>query len=249
MSLSETTVDRRSGLLNVIDVIVAPKAAFSRLRIVPTWGWAYLVAVLLGIASTLMIEPATLHALDKSLPAQLAANPNITKLPQAQQGPAIERTLAMTHTMVQFQWILIPIALLIAGLVQALVLTIANAASRGDGTFGKFFALSQTVMVLGSGLSSLVLGLIVVIKGPDSFDSQSAVLGSIPSLALLAPGVKGALGGFLAAFSVFNLWATALLAFGATIVGKVKPAAAWTAAIVMLLFTAAFMAFSSAQQG
>jgi hypothetical protein len=239
LSLSETTVDRRSGLLNVIDVIVAPKAAFSRLRIVPTWGWAYLVAVLLGIASALMIEPATLHAVDKSLPAQLAANPAITKLPSAQQAAAIERTLAMTHTMVQFQWILIPIALLVAGLVQALVLMIASAASRGDGTFGKFFALSQTVMVVGSGLSSLVLGLIVVLKVPDSF----------PSLALLAPGVKGAAGGFLAGLSVFNLWTTALLALGATIVGKVKPAAAWTAAIVMLLFTAVFMAFSSAQQG
>jgi hypothetical protein len=249
LSLSETTVDRRSGLLNVIDVIIAPKAAFSRLRVVPTWGWAFLVATLLGIASSLVIEPATLHALDKSLPAQLAANPNIAKLPQAQQAQAIDRTIGAMKTMIRFQWIFVPIALLLVGLFQALALTIANAASRGEGTFGKFFALSETVMVVGSGLASLILALIVVIKGVDSFDSQNAVIASLPSLALLVPGVKGAAAGFLLALNVFNLWATALLAIGATIVGKVKPAASWAAAIAMLLCTAVFMAYGSAQQG
>lgn len=249
MSLSETTVDPRSGLLNVIDVIVAPKTAFSRLRVVPTWGWAFLVATLLGIAGALVIQPTLLHAIDKGLPAQLAANPSIAKLPQAEQQQAITRAIAATHAIVRFQWIFVPIALLLVGLFQALTLLIANAASRGDGTFAKFFALSQTVLIVGSGLNAMVMALIVVIKGPDGFDSQNAVIGSVPSLALLVPGVKGAAAGFLLALNVFNLWATALIAIGTTIVGKVKPAVAWTAAIIMLLCAAAFTAIGTAQQG
>jgi hypothetical protein len=249
LSLSETTVDRRSGLLNVIDVIIAPKAAFSRLRVVPTWGWAYLVATLLGIAGTLAIEPAVLHAIDKSLPAQMLANPKMAQLPAAQQSQAVARGIAFAHALVRFQWIAIPIGLLIAGFVQAVVLTIANAVARGDGSFAKYFALSETVMVVGSGLSALAMALIVVIKGPDAFDSQSAVVGSIPSVAMLVPGAKGPAAGFLLGLNVFNLWATVLLAIGATIVGKVKPAAAWTAAIIMLIGAAAFIALGTAQQG
>jgi hypothetical protein len=249
LSLSETTVDRRGGLLNVIDVIVAPKTAFERLRVVPTWGWAFLVATLLGIAGSLLIQPAVLHAIDKSLPAQLAATPQIAKLPADRQAEAIAQALAFTKVVLRFQWLFVPIALLLAGVVQALALTIASAASHGDGSFGKFFALSETVTVVGSGLASFILALIVVIKGTDSFDSQNAVIGSIPSLALLVPGVKGALAGFLGALNIFSLWATALLAIGATIVGKVKASAAWTAAIVLLLLTAAFMAYGGAQQG
>jgi Yip1 domain len=249
LSLSETTVDRRAGLLNVIDVIVAPRSAFERLRIVPTWGWAFLVATLLGIAGSLLIQPAVLHGIDKSLPAQLAANPQIAKLPADQQAKAIERGISVTKVIVRAAWVFVPIGLLLVGVVQALALTIANATSRGDGNFGKFFAMSQTIAVIGTGLSSLILALIVVIKGADNFDSQSAVIATVPSLALLAPGVKGALAGFLGALNIFNVWATALLAIGATIVGKVKPAAAWAAAIVILLCTAAFMAYGAAQQG
>jgi hypothetical protein len=249
LSLSETTVDRRSGLLNVIDVIVAPKAAFERVRIVPTWGWAFLVTSLLGIAGTLVIEPALLHAMDKSLPAQLAASPQIAKMPADQQAAAIGRAIGVSKTLAQFTWVFVPISLLLIGVVQALAMTIANAATRGDGSFGKYFALSETIMVVGTGLSSLVLALIVTIKGSGAFDSPTAIQSTVPSLALLAPGLKGALGAFLGALNVFYLWATALLAIGMTIVGRVKAAAAWSTAIVLLLLTAAFAAYGAVARG
>lgn len=247
MSLSETTVDRRSGLLNVIDVIVAPRAAFERVRIVPTWGWAFLVTSLLGIAGSLVIEPALLHAMDKSLPAQLALNPQIAKMPADQQAAAIARAIAFSKLVAQFSWIFVPISLLLIGAVQALAMTIANAASRGDGSFGKYFALSVTIMIVGTGLSSLVLALIVAIKGPSAFESPNAIQSAIPSLGLLAPGLRGALGAFLGALNVFYLWATALLAIGMTVVGRVKAGAAWSTAIVLLLFTAAFAAYGAAR--
>jgi hypothetical protein len=247
LSLSETTVDRRSGLLNVIDVIVAPRAAFERVRIVPTWGWAFLVTSLLGIAGSLVIEPALLHAMDKSLPAQLALNPQIAKMPADQQAAAIARAIAFSKMVAQFSWIFVPISLLLIGAVQALAMMIANAASRGDGSFGKYFALSVTIMIVGTGLSSLVLALIVAIKGPGAFESPNAIQSAIPSLGLLAPGLRGALGAFLGALNVFYLWATALLAIGMMIVGRVKAGAAWSTAVVLLLLTAAFAAYGAAR--
>lgn len=249
MSLSETTVDARSGLLNVIDVIVAPKTAFERIRIVPSWGWAFLVASLLGIAGSLVIEPALLHAMDKSLPAQLAASPEIAKLPADQQTAAIERALAVSKTIARISWIFVPVTLLLIGVVQALAMTIANAAAHGDGSFGKYFALSETITVVGTGLSSLVLAAIVAIKGSGAFDSTTAIQSSVPSLALLVPGLKGAAAGFLGALNVFYLWATALLAIGMTVVGRIKAGAAWSTAIVLLILTAAFAAYGAAQQG
>ena len=249
MSLSESTVDRRSGLLNVIDVIVAPKAAFERVRIVPTWGWAFLVTSLLGIAGTLVIEPALLHAMDKSLPAQLAANPQIAKMPADQQAAAIAKALAFSKLVAQFSWIFVPVSLLFIGVVQALAMTIANAAGGGDGSFVKYFALSETIMIVGTGLSSLVLALIVAIKGSAAFDSPNAIQSAIPSLGLLVPGLKGALGGFLGALNVFYLWATALLAIGMMVVGRIKAGTAWSTAVVLLLLTAAFAAYGAAPQG
>ena len=83
MSTSPDTVGARPGLSNIVDIIVSPNAAFDRLRAVPTWGWAFLVATLLGIAGAIVIGPAVAHALDASMPAQLAANPQIAKLSAA----------------------------------------------------------------------------------------------------------------------------------------------------------------------
>jgi hypothetical protein len=247
MSTSEGTVDRRSGLANVVDIVVAPNAAFDRLRVVPIWGWAFLVTVVLGIAGVLVATPASLHAIDTAMPAQLAANPNIAKLPPDQQQKQIAATVGFVKIATQFTWVLLPIVVLLIGVVQALILTFANAIGGGDGSFKKYFALSITTAVVGTGLGSVVIGIIVLVRGVNSFETLSSVQQSLPSLALLAPGVKGFVGGFLGAMNVFYLWAAALLALGTIRIGRVKPAAAWIAAIVILLITGCFAGFGAAQ--
>ncbi len=249
MSTSAETAGGRSGLTNVIDIIVAPGSAFARLRQVPVWGWAFLVATLLAVAGTLVVGPAIAHAMDVTLPAQLAANPQIAKLPPDQQQSMIATQLKVAKTIAQFYWIFVPVGILLAGLVQALVMLVANAATHGDATFKKLFALSITVSVIGVGLSSVVLGIIVAVRGTNSFDSPTAVQGALPSLALLDPGARGALAGFLGAMNVFYLWATALLALGMTAVGRIPRAPAWATAIVMLVLTAAFAAYGASRNG
>jgi hypothetical protein len=242
-------VQPRSGLANVVDIVIAPNAAFERIRQVPVWGWAFLVATLLGIAGTLLAGPAVQHALETSMPATLAANDAIAKLPPDQQQKQIATIMSVSKAFARFSWVFVPIFILIGGLIQGLIMLIANAATRGDGTFKKFFALSVTVAVVGTGLGSLVLGVIVMIRGASSFETTTSVQSALPSLGLLAPGAKGALAGFLGALSVFTLWATALLAMGMSRVGRIPRGAAWATAIIMLLLTACFAAYGAKQNG
>jgi hypothetical protein len=239
----------QSSLANAVDIIIAPSAAFDRIRAVPAWGWALLIGSVLGAIGALLYAPALLHAVDTSMPAKLAASPQMAKLPPEQQQQMIALQMKVSKTILQLFWLFCPIQILIAGLVQGLIMTIANAVGRGDGGFKRYFALSVTVSVIGIGLASLVLGLIVLIRGASSFEEQSAVLGAAPSLALLAPGLKGALLGFLGSFNIFSLWTTALLALGMQRVGRIPAVPAWATAVVMLLVTAAFAAWGAAQNG
>jgi hypothetical protein len=245
LSTTPTTAGRRSGLSNAIDIVIAPTAAFDRLREVPTWVWAFAVASVLGIIGSLLVQPALIHALETSMPAQLAANPAIAKLPPDQQQKQIAAILGVSRVMMQINWIFVPIAILIVGLIQGLVLTIANAIGKGQGSFAKFFALSITVCVIGSGLYYVVLGLIVIVRGASSFEATSAITGAVPGLALLVPGAHGFLIGFLAAFNVFYLWGAALLALGAIRVGRISPPLAWSTAAVIVLATAVFVGLST----
>ena len=247
--MSEATVEPRSGLLNVVDVVIAPGTAFARLRLVPTWGWAFLVAALLAVAGSLLTQPAVMHAIATGMPAQLAAAPAIARLPAAQQAHVIQQQLAIFRFIAQYGWLFVPVWILVVGLIQGLVMTVANAIAKGDGSFGKYFALSVTVAVVGLGLASLVTALIVVLRGAGSFDDMKAVQSAVPSLAMLAPGSHGALHGFLEALSVFNLWATALLALGMAVVGRIPRSAAWATAGLMLLVAALTAAYGAAQQG
>jgi hypothetical protein len=246
LSTPQASLDRRGGLANVIDIVIAPGTGFARLRQAPVWGWAFLVASLLGIAGSLLLAPAILHALEHTLPAQLAANPAIAALPPDQQREKIATVLAVTRTMASVTWVFFPLVLLFSALIQALVMTVVNAATRGDGSFAKFFALSITVGIIGAGFSSLILGVIAAIRGPASFEDAAAVQAVMPGLAVLVPGARGTLAGFLAPLNVFNIWAMVLLALGMIAVGRIPRAAAWATAGAMLFILAAFGAVGAA---
>lgn len=249
MSTSAQPSARRSSLSNAVDIVVAPNAAFDRLREVPAWGWTFLVACVLGMAGSLVVGPAIAHAMDVSLPAQLAANPQIAAMPPDKQQSMIAVQLRISHVIAQLYFLFVPIGILIAALCQAVIMLIANAATKGTGTFKTFFALSITVSVIGVGISSLVLGLIVAVRGAGSYESTTAVQSSLPSLALLAPGGHGAIAGFLGAMNVFYLWSTALLALGMARIARIPRGAAWGTALLMLVLTGALAAFGAARNG
>lgn len=248
MSASTVPPERRSALLNVVDIVIAPNAAFDRLRAVPTWVWAFAVAAVLGIVGTLLAEPAFVHALQKSLPARLAASPSIAKMSPEQQQRAIALQLKIVGTMTAFSWVAVPFADLITGLVQALIMTIANAVGKGTASFKNYFALSMHAAVVGTGLAALVLGIIVRLRGVDAFETTAAIQSVVPSLAMLAPGTHGGLAGFLGGINVFNVWAAVLLALGMQRMGRIAPAPAWVTAAIFVIATAGFAAWGAAQQ-
>lgn len=238
---------RRNGLATVTDIIISPSTAFQNLREAPTWGWAFLIATVLGIIGFFLAAPVTQHVMEATMPAQLAANPQIAALPPERQQAAIAQGLAIAKIATRFSFIAIPIVILVGGCVQGLIMLIGNAIGHGDGSFKKYFALSVNVSVIGIGLGALINGIIVLLRGPDAFSSTTAIQSALPSLALIAPGAKGALAGFLGAISVFSIWSIALLALGMTGVGRIPRGVAWTLAIVMLLLTACFGAWGGAQ--
>lgn len=247
--MSPGIVDRRGGLANIADIIIAPGTAFDRLRAAPTWGWAFLVATLLGIAGTLLTLPAIMHAADLTMPATMAASPAVAKLPPSQQADAIAKGLKFARIGFQVSWLFVPVGVLLTGAIQAVIMLIANAIGHGDGTFKKFFALSQNVAVVGVGLGTLVVGLIATMRGANSFETFAAVRNVAPSLALLAPGGNAVTTAFLGAFNVFTVWAMVLLAIGMTGVAKIPRLPAWATAVGMLLATAALATFSAARSG
>ncbi|HTW86028.1 MAG TPA: hypothetical protein VMD91_18300 [Candidatus Sulfotelmatobacter sp.] len=233
MSTSEPTIEPRSGLLNVVDIIVAPNAAFARLSVVPTWGWAFLVATLAGIAGSLLAGPATLHAFEQWGPPLYAQS--FQHLGSAERDQQVARAMSVGRIFVQFGWVGVPIALLVGSLVQAVVLLIGNAIGKGQGSFAKFYALSMTAAVVGVGLTYLLAGVIALIRGPGAYDTPTGVVSAVPGLAMLVPGATGKLQAFLSTLSVTALWSTALVALGMVAIARVSRPVAWTTALVTLL--------------
>jgi hypothetical protein len=236
LNTSETTVEPRSGLLNVADIIVAPKAAFESLRIVPTWGWAFVITCVLGIAGLLLTIPAQLHAFTQYAPALYAQQ--FQSMDPAQRAAAVQRAVDYGQIFVKYSWVVIPFVVLLAALVQALIMLIANAVGRGDGTFGRFYAVSMNSAVVGTGVTALLAGLIAVIRGPAAYDTAISVQASVPGLALLAPGAAPKLLTFLTAINVGSVWSIVLLALGMMVAARIPRAVAWTTAVAILLLSA-----------
>jgi len=232
----------RSGLQTALDVIVAPKAAFLALREVPTWGWAFLVAAVLAVVGSIVTGPAIGHAMATEMPAKLAASPQFAQMPADQRDAAIARTVGFFVTFAKFSFIIVIVGILVSGLIQALIMLIANAIGKGDGNFKKFWALSINVSVVGSGVASIVLMIIVLIRGADSFNSTVDIAGSVPSLALVAPGAGKTLATFLGTINIFNIWTAVLLAMGMGTVARIPRGVAVTFAVLMLVAAAGFAA-------
>lgn len=235
MESREIAAPTRSGLQVALDVIIAPKAAFASLREVPTWGWALLIAVVLTGIGSYFCSPAFTHAFATEMPAKMAKQLANSTLTAEQREKQIAAVTAMTQTGAKFGFLFVMILVPIVALIQSVILLIANAITKGDGTFKKFWALSLNIAVVGYGLSSIALMIIVLIRGPESYNSSAAIAGSIPSFAILVPGAEGKLLAFLSGLNVFYIWATVLFALGLTIVARIPRTAAIVTAVIMLL--------------
>lgn len=220
-----------NGLKTVLDTIVAPKEAFASIRVVPTWGWALAIAIVLGGISAYLTVPAVQHAMAADWPSIVAQNPRL-----AQMSPEQQQSMLTTNQKVaSFTWIFVIFVVPIYCLIEAVIMLVFDKLGRGDGTFTKYFAAACNIAVPVAGIGGLINSLIVVMRGPATFTTAQSVQTAVPSLAMLAPGVTGKLGAFLATFTPFTIWATALSILAMLIVGRVPKLQAWLAGIVLFL--------------
>lgn len=230
----DSTAPRANGLKTLFDTIVAPKEAFESIRIIPTWGWALLVAIVLTAIGTYLITPAIQHAVAASWPQQVAANPKLAQMTAEQQ----QSYLAISQKFISFTWIFVIVGVPIICLIEAVVMLIFNALGRGQGTFGKYWAASCNIAVVGAGISSVVNAIVVTLRGAESFNSPQSVQQAIPSLAMIVPNTGVKVTAFLASVTPFTIWATALSIAAMLIIGRVGKVQAWLAGIIMFIIPA-----------
>lgn len=222
-----------SGLKTLWDTIVAPKEAFESLRAAPTWGLALVIVVILSALASYLITPAIVHGMTADWPNMVARNPRLAQLTPEQQQAQLGIVVAFT----KFSWIFTPIISVFAAVIGAIVLLIFNAIGRGEGSFAKYWAAQWNIAIV-TAAGSIVLAIIVLIRGADSFTSATDVQSAMPSLGMLVPASSVKLHTFLSVFSVFGLWATGLEIAALAIIGRVSRPVAWLGGSLTLILGA-----------
>jgi len=230
------TPTKPNGLKTALDTIVAPKAAFESLRVAPTWVWALLISIVCVMLSSYITTPAVIHGLSTDWPNLLAKDPNTAALSPDQQ----QARLAIAVKFTQFVWIITPIFVLFAALIGTVIMIIFNALGRGEGTFGKYWAAQCNIALIPS-IGAIILAVIVLLRGSDSFTTAQSVNESIPSLGMLVPGT-GKLHVFLAVFTPFSIWAAGLAIAALSIVGRLPRVQAWLGGGLTLVLPALIVA-------
>lgn len=237
MGVDATTTPSSSGLTTVVDTIAAPKAAFERLREAPTWGWAFLIAIVLMTIGYFMQKQAADHASMLMIQHVTANNPALTDAQKAKMianaahPPAYNAIIGIAG---------LGLTIFIAVFFNTLITLIGNAVGRGQADFKRLWCGSMNIAVPTLGVIYILLGTIVLIRGAASFNSPVDIQLALPGLHMLAPSATGALRGFLSAINVGTLWGLFLNATMLTTLARVNAGIAWTFATIVLLVGAGF---------
>jgi hypothetical protein len=100
--------------------------------------------------------------------------------------------------------------------------------------------LAVNAAVVGTGVSSLALMAVVLLRGTSSFGSSDEIAAALPGLGMLVPAGAKAAAAFFGAINVFTVWNMVLLAAGMMIVGRVPRMTAIVTAVIMLAGTGLF---------
>lgn len=227
---ADVQATRANGLKTAWDTIVAPKEAFEAIRVVPTWGWALAIAIVLTIIGNFLLMPAIQHSIAAAWPQTVAQSPQLSQMSPEQQ----QSTLNFTLKIASFSWIFSLFVVPIICLIEAVVMLVFDKLGRGEGSFGKYFAVSCNVAIVGAGIGYIVSGVVAMARGADSFNTQASIQQTAPSLNMFVHA-SGKLGAFFSTFTPFTLWATGLTIAAMLIVGRVPKLQAWLAGIVLFL--------------
>ncbi|MBC5799438.1 MAG: YIP1 family protein [Candidatus Eremiobacteraeota bacterium] len=221
----------RSGLSTLWDVIVAPQSAFAALRERPTWVWAFVATSVFGIAGALLQLPAGEHIARNLIALNPSHDPKIAAM-TPEQRQAVTNISVATQRIATW---LYPIGVLVAIAWGTLIALIANAAGKGDGTWGRLFAFIANIAFIRLGLGAFVTGVLVALRGPAALVTTRDLLTVLPSLAWLVPAGNVKLAAFLAVFNPFQIWTFVLIGIGLPIFARIGRTPAFVAAAVIVL--------------
>jgi len=224
------TSPKPDGLKVALDTIVAPKEAFEAIRVVPTWGWAFLVALILFGLGGYLLTPANAHALTADWPNMVAQSPALSGMSAEQQQAQLQVAVKFSA----FAWIAVIIFVPIYILIATILYLVFDKIGRGDGSFGKYWAAATNISIT-AGLGYLLTAVIAIIRGAESFNKPMDVLTAMPSLMLLAPSAGPKAAAILGSVTPFSLWGIALGALALHTVGRVPQIPAWLGAIAAFL--------------
>ncbi len=225
---------KRNGLAVLWDLLVAPSDAFAELRVVPHWGWAFVVTCILGMIGSYLLVPAAQHVTQYTL----AHSAQLATLTADQQANQKKVAVAIQG----FSWLFFPIIVAFSVAFAALLFLIASAIGRGSATYMKCFALAANVAFLNFGIGYFLYGLVLAFRDPTSFSTTADLKGALPSLAWLVPGAGAKVVAFLTTFSVFQVWSIVLIALGLRAIAGVSAAVAWATPILIAVLGGAVAA-------
>ena len=239
MTESPEVAPKANGLQTVLNVIAAPQEAFASLREAPTWGWALIITMILLAITIALSTPASQHAtlgftqhfLNESSFAAKMSDAQKQKMLSDAQNPQMAKVLFGAAVQV----LIIPF---LAVVFNTLLMLLANVIGKGTGSFKQYWSGSFNILVPSFGLAQLVSGLVLALRGPDSFNSILDIVRAVPSLLWLAPGIQhGYLVGALGTVGVFLIWGAYLNATMLKVIGNVSGGVAWTFSILVLVLT------------
>lgn len=238
MSVSAPVAGKANGLSTVINTVAAPSEAFETLRAAPTWGWACVIVIVLMLIAAYLEAPASRHAGVAQLQQSFATSPIFASLtPEKKQ-----QMLAAAGKPSPIAFIAPLVIVFIAVFFNTVIMLIGNAVGRGSTDFKHLWAGSMNIAVPTIGLGGVITGIIMTLRGPESFNTTIDTLRAMPSLGTFVSTGSPATIAFLCSISVFTLWGLYLNATMLRVMAKTVSGVAYAFAAIVLLLGAALTA-------
>lgn len=238
MAASAPVAVKANGVSTVVNTIASPAEAFEALRVAPTWGWACLIALVLLFAGAYLQGPAARHAGAAQVQQMMNTSSFFANMTPAQKQQAIARAGRPSP----WSYAGAAFVLFLTVFLNTIVMLIGNAVGKGQADFKRLWCGSMNIAVPTLGLGAVVLGVIAMMRGADSFGSTFDLMHAMPSLGSLVHGGPVVLAAFLSGVSIFTLWGVFLNATMLRVTARTSTGVAYVFAILVLLLGAALAA-------
>ena len=203
------------AVLDLFKVLYEPGAVFTRVGEKPKFLMPYIGLCVIQLILAVVNMPFLKAALAAQFAAQAAGAPG--------GGPDPSKFVAIGL-------VFVPIGIVIALLISALVLWVLVSVLGGDGKFGTLLSVSAYACVPSVVLLGIVGLIVLQMKGVEVITSPADLQPAL-GLDLLAPDAKGFLGAVLKGINPFAIWGLVLTAIGIEKTHKTTKGTAYAVAI------------------